>query len=110
MLGVSGLGEVLVEKVIVSPRSHSKMRVELGPVAAGMARDALIKQLYARVFDYVVYCINQSLGMGSERAYVIGLLDVFGFEMFDKNSFEQLCINYANEKLHNFFMQQVAIA
>ena len=61
------------------------------------------------MFDYLVFAINQSLGSGTDRAYVIGILDVFGFEMFDKNSFEQVCINYANERLHNFFMQQVFV-
>lgn len=72
-----------------------------------MARDSLIKQLYSRVFDHLVLSINQSLGASRDRSFTIGILDVFGFEMFERNSFEQVCINYANERLHDFFMQQV---
>ena len=83
------------------------MRLDLDAQHASAARDGLIKQLYARIFLNVVQLINAGLATKREHAYVIGLLDVFGFEVFDTNSFEQLCINYANERLHNFFLMRV---
>lgn len=57
--------------------------------------------MYSRLFDWIVVKINQSLQ--GERNKFIGFLDIFGFEIFQKNSFEQLCINYANERLQQLF-------
>lgn len=68
------------------------------------ARDALSKALYGRVFDWIVARINESFTTSaSQQKNFIGILDIFGFEFFDVNSFEQLCINYANEMLQNQF-------
>ena len=68
------------------------------------ARDALSKALYGRVFDWIVARINESFTTSaSQQKNFIGILDIFGFEFFDINSFEQLCINYANEMLQNQF-------
>ena len=55
------------------------------------------------MFDYIVSKINLSLN--GERNKFIGFLDIFGFEIFQHNSFEQLCINYANERLQQLFNQ-----
>ncbi|XP_071944706.1 unconventional myosin-XIX-like [Antedon mediterranea] len=66
-------------------------------------RDCLAKLLYARVFDWLVGFINDSTMARSCQSY-IGLLDVYGFESFSFNSLEQLCINYANEKLQQHFV------
>ncbi|XP_071944746.1 unconventional myosin-XIX-like [Antedon mediterranea] len=66
-------------------------------------RDCLAKLLYARVFDWLVGFINDSTMARSWQSY-IGLLDVYGFESFSFNSLEQLCINYANEKLQQHFV------
>ena len=92
--------------------------VPLSVTQAGQSRDAIAKMVYARAFTWLVTKINSSLsdsgggavesaGAGADRsanAAFIGILDIYGFETFDVNSFEQLCINYANEKLQQHFV------
>ncbi|KAJ5353996.1 hypothetical protein N7541_006560 [Penicillium brevicompactum] len=75
------------------------------PEQVRMALDALSKGIYERGFGNLVSRINGQLGrsMASDDNYFIGVLDIAGFEIFDNNSFEQLCINYTNEKLQQFF-------
>eukprot|EP00866_Antonospora_locustae_P000374 jgi/Antlo1/374/304 len=65
--------------------------------------EALSKMLYDRMFDTVVDRINRCLSRTNKSSNFIGLLDIAGFEIFKENSFEQLCINYTNEKLQQFF-------
>ncbi|XP_077905726.1 unconventional myosin-Vc isoform X4 [Ictidomys tridecemlineatus] len=67
------------------------------------ARDALAKKIYAHLFDFIVERINQALQFSGKQHTFIGVLDIYGFETFDVNSFEQFCINYANEKLQQQF-------
>lgn len=68
-------------------------------------RDCLAKVVYARLFDWLVSVINSSICADSDSwTAFIGLLDVYGFESFPDNSLEQLCINYANEKLQQHFV------
>ncbi|XP_007194952.2 unconventional myosin-Vc isoform X3 [Balaenoptera acutorostrata] len=67
------------------------------------ARDALAKKIYAQLFDFIVERINQALQFSGKQHTFIGVLDIYGFETFDANSFEQFCINYANEKLQQQF-------
>ncbi|KOO33649.1 myosin motor domain [Chrysochromulina tobinii] len=71
------------------------------------SKDALAKALYSRVFDRLVERINESLIFGGESRYFIGAVDIFGFECFPRNSLEQLCINFANEKLQRMFTETV---
>ena len=78
--------------------------------AAAESRDALAKSLYSRLFDWLVGAINRkigSLGGSGRTSRTIGILDIYGFESFDRNSFEQLCINLANEKLQQAFNAHV---
>ncbi|XP_036445309.1 slow myosin heavy chain 3 [Colossoma macropomum] len=64
---------------------------------------ALSKAVYEKMFLWMVVRINQSLDTKQPRQYFIGVLDIAGFEIFDFNTFEQLCINFTNEKLQQFF-------
>ncbi|XP_016898327.1 unconventional myosin-Ih [Cynoglossus semilaevis] len=69
-------------------------------------RDALAKAIYGQTFTWLVSRINESMeNKDSSRKTVIGLLDIYGFEVFYVNSFEQFCINYCNEKLQQLFIQ-----
>ncbi|CAL8249089.1 unnamed protein product [Merluccius merluccius] len=69
-------------------------------------RDALAKAIYGRTFTWLVHQVNESLENKDEtKMAVIGLLDIYGFEVFYVNSFEQFCINYCNEKLQQLFIQ-----
>uniref|UniRef100_A0A8D0GD52 Myosin VC n=1 Tax=Sphenodon punctatus TaxID=8508 RepID=A0A8D0GD52_SPHPU len=67
------------------------------------ARDALAKKIYSHLFDFIVERINKALQFSGKQYTFIGVLDIYGFETFDVNSFEQFCINYANEKLQQQF-------
>uniref|UniRef100_A0AAR2JZ79 Myosin motor domain-containing protein n=1 Tax=Pygocentrus nattereri TaxID=42514 RepID=A0AAR2JZ79_PYGNA len=111
LLGVEGsyLSEALTHKKIVA-----KGEEMIGPLSleqAVSARDALAKAIYGRTFTWLVQKINQSLAFQDEVYYtskcssVIGLLDIYGFEVFQNNSFEQFCINYCNEKLQQLFIE-----
>nr|CAD7595944.1 unnamed protein product [Timema genevievae] len=69
------------------------------------ARDALAKHIYAELFNWIVVVINKALENTDTSQRFIGVLDIYGFETFEINSFEQFCINYANEKLQQQFNQ-----
>ncbi|KAK2809147.1 class II myosin [Emmonsiellopsis sp. PD_5] len=86
-------------------RRGSMYEVPLNTVQAIAVRDALAKALYFNLFDWIVERVNVSLAAREAVANSIGILDIYGFEIFEKNSFEQLCINYVNEKLQQIFIQ-----
>lgn len=78
----------------------------LNQSAANEARDSLAKNLYAKLFDWLVMAINRkifTIGTGRRTGRSVGILDIYGFESFKENSFEQLCINLANERLQQQF-------
>ncbi|XP_031407548.1 myosin-2 isoform X2 [Punica granatum] len=88
-------------KIVAGKDSISK---KLTLQQANDTRDALAKFLYAGLFDWLVEQINKSLAVGKQcTGRSINLLDIYGFESFKKNSFEQFCINYANERLQQHF-------
>ncbi|KAM8894203.1 unconventional myosin-Va isoform 7-T7 [Spinachia spinachia] len=71
------------------------------------ARDALSKHIYAKLFNWIVEHVNKALITNFKQHSFIGVLDIYGFETFEINSFEQFCINYANEKLQQQFNMHV---
>ncbi|XP_074927205.1 unconventional myosin-Ie-like isoform X1 [Chelonoidis abingdonii] len=78
--------------------------VTLNAEQASFTRDALAKALYSRLFDYLVDAINKAMQKDYEE-YNVGVLDIYGFEIFQKNGFEQFCINFVNEKLQQIFIE-----
>ncbi|KAJ8542159.1 hypothetical protein K7X08_017025 [Anisodus acutangulus] len=79
--------------------------LDCGAAVAG--RDTLAKTVYAQLFDWLVEKINRSVGQDPDSQIQIGVLDIYGFECFKQNSFEQFCINFANEKLQQHFNEHV---
>uniref|UniRef100_A0A8C4V0Q2 Myosin VB n=1 Tax=Falco tinnunculus TaxID=100819 RepID=A0A8C4V0Q2_FALTI len=67
------------------------------------ARNALAKHIYAQLFSWIVQHVNKAMHTTVKQHSFIGVLDIYGFETFEVNSFEQFCINYANEKLQQQF-------
>lgn len=83
---------------------HENIVQKLTSSQAVDSRDALAKAIYAGLFDWLVDRVNKSLEVGKcHTGKSITILDIYGFESFVKNSFEQLCINYANERLQQYF-------
>ncbi|MCI4381971.1 hypothetical protein PGIGA_G00258110 [Pangasianodon gigas] len=79
---------------------------------AGTVRDSMAKSLYGALFDWIVFRTNHALLNNkdledSAKILSIGVLDIFGFEDYENNSFEQFCINYANERLQHYFNQHI---
>lgn len=93
---------VIAARGDVMMKSHSIQQAEFG-------RDALAKAIYDRLFTWIIQRINKSILVPGTNAHkrfnkVIGVLDIYGFEVFESNSFEQFCINYCNEKLQQLFI------
>ncbi|KAJ7580993.1 myosin 5 [Mycena floridula] len=91
---------------------NEKIVTSLNAAQATVVRDSVAKFVYACMFEWLVAIVNESLagenGDAAERAEMfIGVLDIYGFEHFQKNSFEQFSINYANEKLQQEFNSHV---
>ncbi|BES97844.1 MYSc [Nesidiocoris tenuis] len=96
----------LCNRKIVSMRES--INKQLSAAEARQARDALAKHIYACLFIWIVSHINRELITSTEAKHrFIGVLDIYGFETFEVNSFEQFCINYANEKLQQQFNMHV---
>lgn len=105
------LNKALCERVIAAggniiQKNHTHTEAEYG-------RDALAKAIYDRLFQWIVEKINSAIAVDKRsvsktyQSSVIGVLDIYGFEIFDSNSFEQFCINYCNEKLQQLFIELV---
>ncbi|KAL9401289.1 hypothetical protein Peur_005138 [Populus x canadensis] len=105
MCNEKSLENSLCKRVIVT-RDESITKW-LDPDAAAVNRDTLAKIVYSRLFDWIVSTINNSIGQDPNSKSLIGVLDIYGFESFKTNSFEQFCINLTNEKLQQHFNQHV---
>ncbi|XP_077227543.1 myosin-6-like isoform X2 [Tasmannia lanceolata] len=105
MCDVKALEDSLCKRVIVT--RDETITKSLDPESATLSRDALAKIVYSRLFDWLVTKINSSIGQDPDSKFLIGVLDIYGFESFKTNSFEQFCINLTNEKLQQHFNQHV---
>uniref|UniRef100_A0AAR2IU14 Myosin motor domain-containing protein n=1 Tax=Pygocentrus nattereri TaxID=42514 RepID=A0AAR2IU14_PYGNA len=106
---VTSLDMSLTHRTFVANRE--RLTKPLSSEQAVDGRDALAKAVYSRLFMWIFGKINSAIHKTTTDASctlrTIGLLDIFGFENFSKNSFEQLCINYANEQLQQFFVEHI---
>ncbi|KAK4425365.1 Myosin-8 [Sesamum alatum] len=105
MCNEKALEDSLCKRVMVT--RDETITKSLNPNDAAVSRDALAKIIYSRLFDWLVNKINNSIGQDPESKFLIGVLDIYGFESFKTNSFEQFCINLTNEKLQQHFNQHV---
>ncbi|KAM7116551.1 unconventional myosin-Ia [Molossus nigricans] len=113
--GVREIGEMMglnskdLERALCSrtvKTAKEKVVTALNVIQAQYARDALAKNVYSRLFNWIVNRINESIKVGTgEKRKVMGVLDIYGFEILEDNSFEQFVINYCNEKLQQVFIE-----
>lgn len=109
----SEISSALTSRVVATRNEVIQTRQNI--VRANYGRDALSKALYERLFEWLIKYINKTLAKENieqsnrvnQSSLVIGVLDIYGFEIFETNSFEQLCINYCNEKLQQLFIELV---
>ncbi|CAF1126177.1 unnamed protein product [Rotaria sp. Silwood1] len=110
------ISSALTSRVVAARNEVIQARQNI--TRAYYGRDALSKALYERLFEWLIKYINKTLSRENneqlnyiqrttQSSLVIGVLDIYGFEIFDNNSFEQLCINYCNEKLQQLFIELV---
>jgi len=100
---VHDLAKGLTTKTIHVPKADPIVSPIAVPQAED-ARDAFIKHLYSNTFNWIIHKINSQITPKSTAgSKFIGILDIFGFELFDLNSFEQFCINFANESLQHHY-------
>ncbi|XP_060583585.1 unconventional myosin-Ia-like isoform X7 [Ruditapes philippinarum] len=85
---------------------REKVKTDFSVAGAVYARDALCKAIYSRLFSWLVQRINDSIKVKTEQTKkVMGVLDIYGFEVFETNRYEQFIINYCNEKLQQIFIE-----
>ncbi|XP_014240343.1 myosin-IB isoform X2 [Cimex lectularius] len=99
------LKEALTQKTILA--KGESVTSPLDRETAVYARDALAKAIYDRLFSWMVMRFNEALqpSKPTTTPNLMGILDIYGFEIFQRNSFEQFCINYCNEKLQQLFIE-----
>uniref|UniRef100_A0A668APV9 Unconventional myosin-Ib n=1 Tax=Myripristis murdjan TaxID=586833 RepID=A0A668APV9_9TELE len=108
MCELLGIEQSVLERAFSYRTVEAKMEkvsTTLNVAQAYYARDALAKNLYSRLFSWLVTRINESIKVAKTRHKVMGVLDIYGFEIFEDNSFEQFIINYCNEKLQQIFIE-----
>ncbi|KAK7168674.1 hypothetical protein R3I93_004859 [Phoxinus phoxinus] len=109
MCELLGIEQYVLERAFSFRTVEAKMEkvsTTLNVAQAYYARDALAKNLYSRLFSWLVNRINESIKAQTKKPKkVMGVLDIYGFEIFEDNSFEQFIINYCNEKLQQIFIE-----
>jgi myosin heavy subunit len=102
--GVDASARAMTEHVLTTGRASITISKRNAKDALA-TRDAWCKGVYGKLFGFLIDNANRSLMTGAAAGdCIIGILDIFGFEVFKLNSFEQLCINFCNEKLQNHFL------
>lgn len=99
---VESVNKALTTRVLETQRGGRRgsiYDVPLNPLQANSTKDALAKSIYNNLFEWILKEINLSMKAREDVSYTIGILDIYGFEVFENNNFEQICINYVNEKL-----------
>jgi myosin heavy subunit len=94
-----------LETTVLRIQREANTERPLTPAQARDSRDSMAKFIYGRLFDWIVEHVNAAMGRVAGKFNSIGILDIFGFEIFKNNSFEQLCINFTNEMLQQHFNQ-----
>ncbi|XP_072423152.1 unconventional myosin-Ib-like [Chiloscyllium punctatum] len=104
-----GLNQSILNQALCSRTVEAKgdkVMTTLSVAQGNYARDALAKNLYDRLFNWLVNRINESIQVkGKIQKKVMGVLDIYGFEILEDNNFEQFVINYCNEKLQQIFIE-----
>lgn len=110
-----GLKPEAIKEKLTSRHMESKwgkqteqIDVTLNVEQAEFTRDAWVKDLYSRLFDFLIESVNLGMQIPKRASGIplsIGILDIYGFEIFENNSFEQFCINFVNEKLQQIFIE-----
>jgi myosin-1 len=109
----SKLQSALVSRQFEAGRGQKAIQTHLSKEKAEYTRDSLAKIIYFRLFDQIVRYINKAISTDNieevniNDTVTIGVLDIYGFEIFESNSFEQFCINFVNEKLQQIFINKV---
>ena len=109
LLGVDGsaLDRILCKSWIMDPLKRERLEIGQDERQAEQNLHTLMKDIYSRLFEWLVKRINTEINKRDTHhpkdVRCVGLLDIFGFEIFETNSFEQLCINYTNERLQQHF-------
>eukprot|EP01091_Cochliopodium_minus_P012288 TRINITY_DN3691_c2_g1_i1.p1 TRINITY_DN3691_c2_g1~~TRINITY_DN3691_c2_g1_i1.p1 ORF type:complete len:1441 (+),score=454.37 TRINITY_DN3691_c2_g1_i1:28-4323(+) len=100
------LNQILTSRLVKIPGNTIQKPLNINEATS--SRDALAREIYSRLFLWIVIKVNKGLEPTTQVVdQFMGILDIFGFENFRVNSFEQLCINFANEKLHQQFIEHV---
>jgi len=107
------LNKILTTKKYTDPQTKKILERLVSIEDAHNSINSMSKAIYSKMFDWIIRKINSAISdkekneKDKDRLLKIGVLDIFGFEIFENNSFEQLCINYANERLQQFFNNSI---
>jgi myosin-1 len=99
------LQSITHKTVAMGGKRGSVVQIPQNSDQATQIRDALAKEMYSRLFDFVIGKLNQAMAIkGATPVSTMSILDIYGFEIFANNVFEQLCINFVNERIVSFWI------